>query len=179
MVCLLKCFGVKLDWTAAFEIAMLRQSLPNSSFIIHFLCCLSNMAHEWQSREMRRKQTLRHHQSSGEIMTAPELRKILSQDSVRARAETPLVLSENYKKETKNSQSLRTPVIIHVCVAMPLKFPPEAFLPTNSALPWKTICHEQPPATSACPAAQPFILLEPRAPQQVPEGSEKQKLSIQ
>lgn len=177
MVCLLKSFGVKLGLTAAFEIAMLCQS-----FLIHlplFISCA--VCQTWhmsgKAEEAEENKFLEITSPVEQIMGALELRKILSQDSVRARAETSLVLSKN-NLEKNNCQSVKTPVILHVCVAMPLKFPPEAFLPTNSALPWKTTSQEQPPATSACPAAQSFILLEPRGPQQVPEGSEKQKLSI-
>lgn len=99
MVCLLKCFGVKLGLTAAFEIAMLCQS-----FLIHlplFIYCAVYQTWHMSGKAEKSEENkfLEITSPVEQIMTALELRKILSQGSVRATAETPLVLSKNHLKE--------------------------------------------------------------------------------
>lgn len=88
MVCLLKCFGVKLDLTAAFEIGMLCQS-----FLIHlplFISCAVYQTWPIRGKAEKSEKTkfLEITSPVEQIMTALELREILSQESVRARAET-------------------------------------------------------------------------------------------
>lgn len=97
MVCLFKCFGVKLDLTTAFEIAMLCQSLPN--YIFHYSFTVLFNKHGTsvaKQRSQKKTNSLEITSPVEQIITALELRKMLSQDSVTARAETPLVLSKNH-----------------------------------------------------------------------------------
>lgn len=97
MVCLLKCFGVKLDLTTAFETVPLCQSLHNyifhNSFTVLFNKHGTLVA---KQRSQKKTNSLEITSPVEQIITALELRKILSQDSVRARAETSLVLSKNH-----------------------------------------------------------------------------------